>query len=363
MAADDHQHDVLVGRLTPGAMIAGGRYRVERLLGVWGVRAFYLAEAAPQRPRAILAEFAHTGGMAVAERAQRLMALDHPILPAVREYFQQGNMLYLALNLPDGILLEQMLPRAPGGQSDETQAIAWGIQLCDGLTYLQSQMPPIAVADLAPSAIFVTARDRIKLVGLGHMLGLYTTAGLVGALEQGYTAPEVYLGQLDVRADIYALGALLYRALSGSSPTAYTPGSLPPLWALRPAIAPELAAAVERAIAQQPGERWPDAATFGAELRQAAAVIASRGVAVAAAAHAEPPLIAPVAASAVPASLANVSATIPASAQPSDATTPQNPRAPAPAPQSQRAGFFARLFGRQRTSPPQARGELSRKRS
>lgn len=278
MTADQRQHGEPVGRLTPGTLVAGGRYRVERLLGVWGIRAFYQVEAISLQPRAVLAEFALTGGVAIAERAQRLMALEHPILPTVREYFQQGDVLYLALNLADGETLDQLLALAPDGQRDEAEVAAWGIELCDGLAYLQRQTPPVAVADLSPSAVFLTTSDRVKLVGLGHLLGLYTTAGLVGALEPGYTAPEVYLGQLDERADVYALGALLYRALSGASPSAYAPGSLPPLVALRPAITPELAVIIERAVAQLPEERWPDAARFGDALRQAAAVIAAPSV-------------------------------------------------------------------------------------
>jgi serine/threonine protein kinase len=382
MTADHRQPGEPVGRLAPGTLVAGGRYRVERLLGVWGIRAFYQVEAASLRPRAVLAEFALTGGVAIAERAQRLMALEHPILPAVREYFQQGDVLYLALNLAEGATLDQLLALTPDGQRDEAEVTAWGIELCDGLTYLQSQTPPVAVGDLAPSAIFLTVSDRVKLVGLGHLLGLYTTAGLVGALEPGYTAPEVYLGQFDEHADIYALGALLYRALSGASPSAYAPGSLPPLVALRPAITPELAAIIERAVAQHREARWPDAASFGAALRQAAAVTAARGMLTAPhapgaggpdapvappapGALAGPTTAAPLegdepaplasAATGAPADLASALTSLPVGTLPRDAMAQEeSPPAPSGGP-TRRLGFFARLM-RRRTGSTSTRG-------
>jgi Protein tyrosine and serine/threonine kinase len=264
------------GLLVPGVALGAGRFRVERLLGVWGVRALYAAMDAETSQRGILAEFVVPGSTNVAAQMRRLMGLEHPFLPLVLAFFQRDGLLYLALDLVEAAPLDQVLAGQPAGLAGASQAISWGLQICDGLRFLAAQQPPLVAADLAPAAVLLTPHDRMKLVGLGNLLGLYSIAGMVGALEQGYTAPEVYGGRLDGRSDVYALGALLHRSLSGMQPASYPPGALPPLRSLRPDIPPELDATIARAVALRPADRWPDAASFGAALREAEAALADQ---------------------------------------------------------------------------------------
>jgi Protein kinase domain len=257
------------GYLRPGTDLAGGRYRVEVLLGVWGIRALYAVTETGSGRAAMAAEFVLTNSTNAEQRVRHLMGLEHPILPVIREFSLGDGLLYLVFNLADGTTLDRALAAEATGRVDERQVISWGLQLADGLTFLRSQQPPLVVADLAPSAVLVTPYNRLKVVGLGAMLGLYSTAEMVGALEPGYVAPEVYQGRVDGQGDIYAAGALLHRALSGSNPAVHAPGFLPPVRSLRPGVFPGLADAITRAVAPLPEDRWPDAASFAAALREA----------------------------------------------------------------------------------------------
>jgi serine/threonine-protein kinase len=107
----------------------------------------------------------------------------------------------------------------------------------------------------------------LQLLGLGPLLGLFSPAGLVGALEPGYAAPEVYAGELSPLSDVYALGALLYRALTGSPPGDGVPGSLAPVRGLRPDLNSELAQVIVTAMAHAPEARWQSATALEAALR------------------------------------------------------------------------------------------------
>jgi hypothetical protein len=253
--------------LEPGDLAIGGRYRVDRQLGTWGIRALYqVTEIWTEQP-ALLCMLVPAGGGDVAGHVARLAALDHPNLPAVREYVLHGDQLAVVLQAADGMTLDALLGAAVGRPTLEQTVINWGLQICDGLAYLHQQQPAIVVADLAPGAVLHTSSGQLKLLGLGPMLGLYTPAGLIGALEQGYAAPEVYSGRVDVRSDIYAAGALLHFAITGIHPRLYAPGSLPPIRTQRPELSGEVAAVIARAVALAPEQRWQSAAQMGSALR------------------------------------------------------------------------------------------------
>jgi hypothetical protein len=272
MAAGENQiPEANVGRLVAGTLVLEGRLQISQVLSVAGLRALYLAlDMASRQPRFVL-EFALPTHAQHPGSEVSLVRYQHALLPGIGEYYAASGVLLIALNLSEGTVLADVLERQPGQRTSEDQAITWALQLCDGLGYLHSLTPPVLAADLAPSALLVTASGQLKLVGLGAIIGLYTPASIIGALEQGYAAPEVYAGHMDARSDIYALGALLHRILSGTDPAHYAPGSLPPLRSVRPSLSPEVEAAVARALEPDPAARWPDATSFADALRRAPA--------------------------------------------------------------------------------------------
>ncbi len=192
MAAGENQiPEANVGRLVAGSLVMEGRFQISQVLSVAGLRALYLAlDTAARQPRFVLE-------LALPTHAQRpgseasLVRYHHPLLPGISEYYVAADVMLLALNLAEGTVLADVLERQPGQQTAEDQAIVWGLQVCDGLSYLHAQTPPALVADLSPSALLVTASGQLKLLGLGAIIGLYTPAGIIGALEPGDAAPEV----------------------------------------------------------------------------------------------------------------------------------------------------------------------------
>ncbi|WP_167736088.1 serine/threonine-protein kinase [Nocardioides sp. 503] len=128
--------------------------------------------------------------------------------------------------------------------------------------------PPPTRADLLDS--------RVLVADLGVAKALVNASGLTQVVgTPAYMAPEQALGEgLDVRADVYSLGAVAYQALTGRLPRDHgfdsRDGGPPP--ALPSALAPLPRAVDEvllRAVHRQPEERWPDVLSFAAALRSA----------------------------------------------------------------------------------------------
>src|SRR5262249_5342107 len=103
-----------------------------------------------------------------------------------------------------------------------------------------------------------------------------TTSGLVLGTPT-YMSPEQGLGErLDGRADVYALGCVLYEMLAGTPPFSgetaqavfarHVGAQVPPLATVRPALRPGLERVVSRALAKLPADRFPSAAAFEAAL-------------------------------------------------------------------------------------------------
>ncbi len=143
-----------VGRLLQSGklpLIAGqvlnNRYRITRLLGQGGFGAVYRAwdlsfslavavkentETSPEGQRQFLRE------------AQLLRTLRHPNLPVVTDIFSiPGQGQYLVMDYVEGDDLQEMLDRNPGKPLPEAQALGWIAEICDALTYLHSQNPPV----------------------------------------------------------------------------------------------------------------------------------------------------------------------------------------------------------------------------
>jgi serine/threonine-protein kinase len=141
-------------------------------------------------------------------------------------------------------------------------------QLCDALTYLHRQEPPVLHRDVKPGNIKLTPDERIKLVDFGLVKPLdlddpRTLTGLRGVGSLPYTPIEQYAGELghtDARSDLYGLGATLYHLLTGQPPASaqdryLEPEALTVPRQINPAISPEVEAAILSALALHPNER------------------------------------------------------------------------------------------------------------
>ncbi|MBK7202052.1 protein kinase [Candidatus Amarolinea dominans] len=155
-------------------------------------------------------------------RAKVLARLHHTHLPKVSDHFITADgAQYLVMTFIAGANLAELL--ASRGRQAPTQVGAWFTQVCDALTYLHSQNPPIIHRDIKPQNIKITPEGHAFLVDFGLSKvgggGQSTIAGAQG-VTPGFSPWEQYGGQAhtDHRSDIYALAATLYAMLTGETP-------------------------------------------------------------------------------------------------------------------------------------------------
>lgn len=197
------------------------------------------------------ADVAEAEAAFVAE-AQILSNLNHPSLPRVVDFFQENGRHYLVMDYVEGTTLEQLLEKGPLSVGE---ALKLGVQIAETLEYLHAQPQPVIFRDLKPANIILTSSGKPMLVDFGIARVFRQGAGSdTRALgTPGYAAPEQYgRGQSDHRTDLYALGATLHHALSGSDP-GESPFQFAPLGERVP---PDLDRLILRAVSLKPEDRF-----------------------------------------------------------------------------------------------------------
>ncbi len=259
------------GQLNPGTILET-RYEIEKVLGVGGMGAVYLARdtrfSAPKYV-AVKEIVAQIGDDAIRkvlvtnfEREANLLAtVNHASIPKIHDFFTRDNRSYLVMQFIDGRDLESILD-ATEGLLPVQQIVIWGIELCDVLHYLHSQEPePIVFRDIKPSNIMVTPDNHVVLVDFG--IAKKFEAGQKGTMigTEGYSPPEQYRGEASPQVDIYALGATLHHLLTGIDPRDEAPFTFSerPIRQLNPEVPIELESIVDTALQYNSAERFKDA--------------------------------------------------------------------------------------------------------
>lgn len=273
-----------------------GRYQLGPLLGSGGFGAVYLAQDLRlHRPVAIKIcstrrlppQEADEAARLFEQEALTLARLRHPGLTAVWDYFGQGDDYYLVMEYVPGETLRDLLARA-GGPLPVPLAIDYAGQLCAVLRYLHTRPDPIVFRDLKPGNIMVTPGGELKLIDFG-IARLFSPDKISDTAQfgtPGYAPPEQYGSQTEPRSDIYSLGVVTHQMLTGHNP-ASSPFALPPARRVNPALPPEIEAALARALASRPADRFATVDAFCAALRQGSGPT-SIGPTVPMAAHALP---------------------------------------------------------------------------
>lgn len=271
------------------------RYRIAGPIGQGGMGAVYQAEDTLLSGRVCaIKEIAPDPDLSPETLAQLqaqfrreasvLARLDHPNLPKVSDYFSHNNREYLVMDFVPGHDLRDLVDRATaeGRTLDEATVLAWADQLCDALSYLHAQTPPILHRDIKPSNIKLTPSGLLKLVDFGLVKLLSTDESRTVTVVQGqgtaaYTPLEQYGtddAHTNTQSDIYALGATLYHLLTGRPPATarerfLRPQALIPPRALNPRVSPHVEQAILQALALHPSDRPASADALREALRQA----------------------------------------------------------------------------------------------
>ena len=195
-----------------------------------------------------------------------LKNLSHTYIPQVYDFIEEGGVVYTVMDYIDGDSFDKPLKR--GERFSQAQVVEWACQLLDALVYLHSR-PPYGIlhADIKPANVMLTPQGDIRLIDFNIALALGEEGAIAVGRSFGYASPEHY-GQdyssgnvtqgvntgivtdiapnemsdietvleskeqlsssgsssgkkkimLNVRSDIYSLGATLYHIMTGERP-------------------------------------------------------------------------------------------------------------------------------------------------
>ena len=150
-----------------------------------------------------------------ASEGSLLQSFHHSGLPSFINEYRDESKLCVVRGFVEGTPLDQLVCNAP---LSPRQAVSIILQLCDILTYLHNQNPPVIHRDIKPQNVIVDERGQVTLIDFG-ISRIYDEDARADTLCFGtrhYAAPEQYgFAQTDPRSDIYSLGVLLCWLLTG----------------------------------------------------------------------------------------------------------------------------------------------------
>ena len=190
------------------------------------------------------------------EEAFILAKLRHPNIPVVSNHFIEEGKYNIVMDYIDGINLEDLLMDSVVKGLAEEDVISWSIQICEILEYLHAQVPPIIHRDIKPSNFIKREDGKIIIIdfGIAKIFEPKKMGTLIGT--PGYISPEQYAGQIDIRSDIFALGATIHQLLTGKDPGQGVPFDFPPVCSMRPDVSKGIEEIINKSLQQEMDKRY-----------------------------------------------------------------------------------------------------------
>lgn len=286
--------------LAPGTILAG-KYLIGRGLGHGGFGTTYIArdqvlgiklaikeympqDCASRAPGSnMVTPFSGEGAKRFADglesflqEARTLARFDgSPNIVGVRDFFTENGTAYLVMNYLEGITLKQYLVRSGGKPVPFNKMLGILLPVMDALRTVHAA--GLLHRDVSPDNIFLTTSGQVTLIDFGaarQSMGAQTSMSVI--LKPGYAPEEQYRsrGHQGPWTDIYALGATMYRTLTGKIPPEslerLNNDCLVPPSRLGIAIPPQAEAAILRAMAVRAEDRFQTVDEFRAALLQGA---------------------------------------------------------------------------------------------
>jgi serine/threonine protein kinase len=254
--------------------ILNQRYRIEGQLGKGGMGAVYLAHDVTLDIKVAVKENLNLNPESERQfrREARLLAtLRHPNLPRVTDHFILEDRQYLVMDYIEGVDLSARVASQP---ATVQEVVGWADGIAGALHYLHTRQPPVIHRDIKPANVKLQADGNVVLVDFG-IAKLFdhaqTTTGARG-LTPGFSPPEQYGSQrTDSRSDQYALAATLYSLITNKRPAdsiqrMLGKERLKPIRELHPGVPEHVEVALERGLALDQDQRFPDVQNFRSAL-------------------------------------------------------------------------------------------------
>src|SRR5579883_699434 len=241
--------------------------------------AVYLAEHETLRRRVALKVLTPPNGDAngklTVERflreARAAAALDHPNIVRIHDVAQQADVHYLVMEYVEGQTLDQMLEA--GGPVTPSRAVGYVAQAAAGLQHAHEK--GFVHRDIKPANLIVAKDGTVKILDMGLARSFTAERDkLTEVMDQGaiigtadFIAPEQAMNapHIDIRADVYSLGATFFALVTGKPPFAgnttqkliqHQMKEAPDLTVLDKTFPPELAGVVAKMLQKKPEKRY-----------------------------------------------------------------------------------------------------------
>lgn len=274
--------------------VIAGIYEIHQQIGAGGGGTVYLGRHLRLQKLVVLK--ADKRSLSAKEETLRrevdmLKNLSQSYIPQVYDFVQENGVVYTVMDYIEGESLDKLLAR--GQKIEQAEVIRWACQLLEALSYLH-QVPPHGIlhGDIKPANIMLRPNGDICLIDFNIALALGEDGAVKVGFSRGYASPEHYgisygskhhyseqtevddpektevsfsAGSvtrsqpgvlLDVRSDIYSLGATLYHLLSGRKPQQRAEDVKP---LTEQECSPAVAAIIQKAMAPEPEKRYQTA--------------------------------------------------------------------------------------------------------
>jgi serine/threonine protein kinase len=267
-----------------------GSYRVYEQLGKGGMATVHRAEQdTPKGVRQValkrLVPTLDRRSVALfLDEARLLRYLHHPNIPDTYDSGRVFGTYFIAMEYIPGHTLKDLIThcRTTVGPVPQAIVLELAMQLCTALDYAHKRCDehgrPLGIIhrDVTPANLILAPNGVLKLVDFGLAKARPATEPSVAGVikgKLGYVAPEYTRGELDHRADLWAVGIIMYELLTGGRQLFEAPNAVDTISRVRalpiprpslgnPGVHPDVDDVVMSALERDPRRRWPSAASM-----------------------------------------------------------------------------------------------------
>lgn len=253
------------------------KYRIQKRLGEGGFATVYAAQDTIEGRKVAIKipdeRYAcNTQSLDDLQREVRIMAkLNHPgILQLKTAQFVEGRFL-MVFPLGEESLADRICRRM-----SRATVIDYIVQMVDAVAYAHQHR--VLHRDIKPENFILFPDQEIRLTDFGLARLETLSHGVSASGTLGYMAPEQAMGRPSYRSDVFSLGLVIYRMLSGELPEYPFETPLPGYARLRRGLAAELVSLIRKAIDPSPKKRFRDAVAMNNALAKIRYPLADRSV-------------------------------------------------------------------------------------